>query len=59
MIPDQLVVAVVLHNILKAWHRHQAHALCAQVAVDGLEHDAWVGLVLQEVKGEKYIVGAA
>ena len=56
MIPDQLVIAVVVHDILKAGHCNQAHAVVVQIAVDRLQHGAGIRLVLQKIEGQEHIV---
>ena len=56
MIPYQLIIAVVVHDIFKAWNRNQAYRVILQVAVDGLEHGSRIRLVFQEIKGQEYVI---
>ena len=59
MVPNQLIVAVVLKNILQAGHGDQAHSSGRQVVSDAPQHHSRLRLMFQEIKGEEYVVGAA
>ena len=56
VVPDQLKITVVVHDIFKAGNRDQSHRIILKIAVNGLEHGARIRLVLKEVKGEENII---
>ena len=56
MVPDQFIIAAVVHDIFKARYRNQAYRVILQIAVDGLQHGSRIRLVFQEIKGQERIV---
>ena len=59
MVPYQFIIAVVVHDIFKAGDCDKPHGIVLQVAVYGLEHGTGVRLVLQEIKGQEYVIQPA
>ena len=57
MVRDQFIEAVLLQNIFKARHSHQAVPARYQIPCDGTEVAAGIRLVLQVIEGGKSVEG--
>ena len=56
VIPDQFIITVVVQDILKTRHGDQSHAIFCQIVRYAVQHYARLWLMLQEIKGQKYII---
>ena len=50
VIPDQLIIAAVIHNILKAWNGKKSHPVIFQIIVNTAQHPWRIRLMLQKIK---------
>ena len=56
MITNQLIISVVFQNVFQTRNGQKSQTAFRQIVIKTFQHPDRMGLMLQEIKGQKYIV---